>query len=524
MFKTAKYMFAAALLLGALGGCALPNPFSSEPTPTAVALQPTQPAATPKPEPIVQAVNQTVAANGRVRARQDVELSFAVSGTVDEIFAREGEMVTEGEVLAMLDPRRLEQAVRNAEAQVARAQAQLTALTEDPVPAQARSAAAQVEAARANLQQVRGSVTSSDIEAARENLNQARAALADLRDGASEEDIRAARAQRDAAAAALETQRSQLSHNKTQAEIQIGQASDNLAAAQSNFSSTYWNWRESQNIDIDIPIDTGIDIPENIRQLFSDQLVQAEAQLRQAEQNLELAQLRYDQAREAEVSGLQQAQAQLDQAQARLDQILQPPSAVNLAQAQAQVERAEAELARLTGSQRAGQIEAAAAQLDQAQASRDQLYADPTESQLQQAQANLVQAEAQLAQALLNREDANLAAPFSGEIVAINIDMGDTVQAGRAVIRLVDTSQLYVEVEVNDNDIVLVEEGQPVDIVVDARPDRSYRGEVAFVAPASTNDQGVTTYDVRIDLREAAEEALRIGMSVTANIQVEQER
>jgi len=60
---------------------------------------------------------------GTVRASQRLELAFQVEGTLIQLRAREGQSVKKGDVLARLDSRDFEVAVRDAESQVERNQA-----------------------------------------------------------------------------------------------------------------------------------------------------------------------------------------------------------------------------------------------------------------------------------------------------------------------------------------------------------------------------------------------------------------
>jgi HlyD family secretion protein len=104
----------------------------------------------------------------------------------------------------------------------------------------------------------------------------------------------------------------------------------------------------------------------------------------------------------------------------------------------------------------------------------------------------------------------------------VNIDPGDPAitagAGGQPAIRLVDLSDLYVEVDVTDADIAQVNRGQPARVVADALPDQTFIGEVTFVSPAAeTNQQGVITYLVRILLDEE-DVPLRAGMSVSVTI------
>jgi len=102
---------------------------------------------------------------GVVRAAQRADLSFQVSGTLKELPAEEGERVKAGQLVARLDPRDFENNLRNAQGQLARAQAALTG--------------AQSEYDR--IQRIRkqdpGATSESMVVTRRQTLNQAKADL-----------------------------------------------------------------------------------------------------------------------------------------------------------------------------------------------------------------------------------------------------------------------------------------------------------------------------------------------------------
>ncbi|MDB4883224.1 MAG: putative macrolide-specific efflux protein, partial [Gemmatimonadetes bacterium] len=70
-------------------------------------------------------VQQTVSATGTLSAVKTVQVGTQVSGKVDAEFADFNDQVKKGQLLARIDPTLQQQAVRDAEAQLARAQAQL---------------------------------------------------------------------------------------------------------------------------------------------------------------------------------------------------------------------------------------------------------------------------------------------------------------------------------------------------------------------------------------------------------------
>src|SRR3954470_16809661 len=71
-------------------------------------------------------VEQTVSATGALSAVKTVQVGTQVSGLLAGIYADFNDRVTKGQLLARIDPTLQEQAVRDAQAQLERAQAQLS--------------------------------------------------------------------------------------------------------------------------------------------------------------------------------------------------------------------------------------------------------------------------------------------------------------------------------------------------------------------------------------------------------------
>jgi RND family efflux transporter MFP subunit len=115
-------------------------------------------------------------------------------------------------------------------------------------------------------------------------------------------------------------------------------------------------------------------------------------------------------------------------------------------------------------------------------------------------------------------EEALLTAPFAGVIAKVNLQEGTQPATGRPAITLVDDSNYYVEVTVDETDIGKVEEGQPVEITLDAYPNVVVEGEIETIAPAPEdgNGAGLVSYPVRVVLHPTDEIEVRDGM--TANV------
>jgi HlyD family secretion protein len=119
--------------------------------------------------------------------------------------------------------------------------------------------------------------------------------------------------------------------------------------------------------------------------------------------------------------------------------------------------------------------------------------------------------------AKLNREHAEIRAPFDGIIATVNIDPGDPSATGAdPAIRLVDVSTLRLEVQISDVDIGRVSEGQKADIHVDSVPDKVYTGKVTYIAPTATAVGTLRTYLIRIAIDDQT--GLRAGMSARVDL------
>ncbi len=250
----------------------------------------------------------------------------------------------------------------------------------------------------------------------------------------------------------------------------------------------------------------------------------AQAALRALEQgpdptDLEIARLNYEVAKNA----IWQAQLTRDKT---AGSPLSAPIDVDLARARVGQAELQAEIARLQyekmkAGARPEQLEAARAQLAQAQASLDRLQPDALT--VERTRLQLEQARLQLEQARRRLEQATLLAPFDGTVIAVNIEIGQVVGAGvpGGAIVLADLSDLYLDLTVDEVDVVRLKEGMPVEITLDALPGRSFRGHIDAIAPAATEAGGVATYRVRVVLDER-DPVLRAGMS--ANVEIEVER
>jgi HlyD family secretion protein len=466
-------------------------------------------------------------AEGRVVPVQSVALNFSSSGVVAEVLVQEGDMVAKGTPLARLDTRDLELNIARAEASLAQAQASYDQQTAGVTPEEIAAAQAQIAQSQANLRQTRGSVTQADIVAARATLTQANAALAKLNAGPKNTQVQTAQATLDQAQANLQSQRNGLSAAKTNAELQMQQATADLTKAQAAYATARQNWQYVQDTGNDpvSPRTIGSDgkpkankLNSTQRQQYYDTFVQAEATLHSAESAVQQAQVSFDNARQTEITGIQTAEAQVRSAQAALDQTRAGADADQIAAARAQVAQAQANLNKLLGDQRAGSLDAALAGVTSAEANLAQLTSDPRAADLAMAQAQVQAAEVSVKAAKLALEQATLLAPIAGTVAQVNLKAGETLDITHAAVILANFSVWQIETtDLTELNIGRIKLGDPAMLTFDALPGVELAGKVTKIAAIGQNKQSDIIYTVTI-APDAQDARLRWNMTVAVSI------
>jgi membrane fusion protein (multidrug efflux system) len=109
----------------------------------------------------------------------------------------------------------------------------------------------------------------------------------------------------------------------------------------------------------------------------------------------------------------------------------------------------------------------------------------PTERPVfdQYQQAGLL-SEAQLNRAQLQLEYTIVSAPEDGKIGKRAVETGDQIQAGQAIMALVE-SQPWIEANFKEHQVSKLHVGQEVEIKIDAFPGESLKGKVESIAPGS---------------------------------------
>jgi HlyD family secretion protein len=409
-----------------------------------------------------------VSESGAVEPVRVVEIKSRVPGRIETLLVDEGAIVEQGQLLARIDPREIKQ--------------------------QVEQGSAQVESARASAQRARIALE-MEAQQARLQLQQAQ--------------IRYEQALREA-----ETQ-------PTLTQAALKNAENALKSAQENLRLL----REVKH-------------PQE-RVELANALRDAETRLQEARRNYERLQALLEkgyvsrQQVDAAQTQLVAAESQLRNLQQRQQQLAQQ-HAIELENARLQVESAQSDLERARASAvqdelKRKALEAARADLENARLRLRDI--EMRQLELQQARASEKQAVSQFQNLMIQLSETDVRAPIRGVVTRRYREVGELVMSGTTgfgegtpILQVADLSQMRVRLNLNELDVAKVRVGMPVEITVDALPQRKFRGVVRKIAPAAqsnpqqqTASLGVVKFAVEVYLNQT-DDALRPGMTARCRI------
>lgn len=100
--------------------------------------------------------------------------------------------------------------------------------------------------------------------------------------------------------------------------------------------------------------------------------------------------------------------------------------------------------------------------------------------------ADTGRARGQLAEAQANRKDLIVTAPFDGTIVTRTAEPGEVVQAGTAIVTLLDLTKVYLRGFVPEGQIGKVKVGQDAHVYLDSNPNQPIDAYVSRIDPQAT--------------------------------------
>ena len=320
-------------------------------------------------------------------------------------------------------------------------------------------------------------ILSAQVDLAQGKLNEAQAVLAQAKAGARVQSIAKAEAQLKLAQAGAEAARQAvrdaqaMRDNPQTLDVQIAAAKAQAEATQQQLAAALLQRDIAEKAwkDYGETSDKLADVPPAYRPHLPVQYYDIPYQWEQALAGVQVAQANADAARtalknlQAQRSNPQEAQTQVDAAQARVRS------------AEAQVAVAQAGLNGLQAGATPEQIDAAQAQVDVAQAAFEA-------------------AQTQLSKTVIT-------APATGVIAATSVHTGELAAPGLIALKLADLDRVTLTIFVPGGAIGQFSIGQPLNVRVDAFPDRIFPGSIVAISDqAEFTPRSVRTPDERTKL------------------------
>lgn len=440
-------------------------------------------------------VKKTVSATGTLQPWTVVDIKSKAGGRVDKMAVDVGAIVKPGQVICKIDPTDTLLSVDQARADMDTAAARIDS-SEQTYRLQELQSRLAVETAQTALETARAAERSA--EARRETAKQQR----DAQPGLTTATIESAKANYDNTKQQLdEMLQATQPQERASAKANVDQANANLTNADANLT------RQKTLMD---------------KGFVSVQVVDSA----QASRDV--------------------AKAQLDNAQRKLDTLKSEHAAseaamrARVAQAKAQYENARAGGVDVQ-IRNSGYVEAAAAvsqashQVDNAQKNLDLAKANMAnigirKTDIASANASKKRAMAAFVNADTTYKQTTVTAPSAGVILKKYVEQGTIISSalsfaatGNNIVQLGDTTRMYADVTVDETDIANVNDGQMVDITVEAYPQSPLEGKVIRIDPQTEVIQNVTMIHVRVELDNSSTiyQLMKPGMNATCEFVID---
>ena len=230
-----------------------------------------------------------------------------------------------------------------------------------------------------------------------------------------------------------------------------------------------------------------------------NQIAEAEAALKEAESTVKemqgqvrIATSNWERAQALFQEGIvpianrDQAQDTLAQVQARLNATHE-----RVAQLRARLNNAQTAQKRIQLRER--KVQTLEAEVEKAQASVRLVQTEAERSQSRQDRLHILEARLKEVRAKAERarqslQDTVLQSPIDGVISRKRIEEGQLVQQGQPVLVISDPKDVWILANIKESYIRDVTVGKPVDVAVDAYPDRRFEGKVDIIGAAAISE------------------------------------
>lgn len=413
------------------------------------------------------AITVQVIESGPLEAVRTVEVKSRVSGRVDKLLVDEGDMVSKGDLIAVIDPQETELQVKQNRAQLQGAQAGIQRLN------------VEIEQRRVTAQ--------TNLNRARNNAAQLKLEL-DAQPALTNAGLKTAESSLRGQEQALELLTKVTQPNaRVQAESAVTNAEAGVRTAEADYN------RQKELFALGY---VARRVVEN-----------AELSLSNARASLVTAQDRLNRINEEQALERQQAEERV--AQARSEYARVKASTVQDDVKKKAYERALIDIR---------DAEVALKDIQALQASRAQQLASV--SQLQSV----------LSDSMRQLGETEIRAPVSGIVTKRLVQLGELVaslssfSSGSPIVKIEDRSTMLVKLQINEIDVAKLSLGTKASVKVDALPNDDFEGEITKIAPAAIESAAgaanpVVKYEVEVVLQDATGK-LKSGMTAKCTMKV----
>ena len=198
------------------------------------------------------------------------------------------------------------------------------------------------------------------------------------------------------------------------------------------------------------------------------------------------------------------AAANLESAEADLADLLAGPAPIDVDASRKKIALA------------AANVDDLSEKLDEIEAGADPLVVSLREGDMAAAKSALDAVHQQLAESVIT-------APWDGIVTNVRIEEGEEVSLGVAAIAMVDPTVVQVAGTIDEIDVLFVRMGAQTTVSMDAFPGQSLSGTVTDIGTQATNQQGVVSYPITVEVQTQGLEFPE-GMSAAASIVITEER
>ncbi len=133
--------------------------------------------------------------------------------------------------------------------------------------------------------------------------------------------------------------------------------------------------------------------------------------------------------------------------------------------------------------------------------------------QLTQTQSSVDGLKAQLEQVKTNLENTKITTPISGSVAEkTNLVVGDLIQTGAQIVRVVDLEHLRITVSVGQNQLFLIKEGAPALITINT-PTEIIEAEGVVSGISASSDSRTGSWSVLVDFTNPKPSIIKAGIS-----------